>query len=673
VAAGDTLQSIAARLYANPSLWYVIADANGLKGSEILKPGTRLTIPNTIESGRLTADTHTVYHESDIVGSKLPNLKSPPPSIVRDHLWRCCWRSSSRSSPSSSPSPRRDSARRSASALIAGELPTTAALIAGATGGAAGVSAVIGVEGGLSGAAIAGALIGGVVGGAIGGALAGFAGSALTQGVQIAMGLQKSFDWKQLAADIGGGALGGIGTALSAGVSAIVKVAQLAVNVGRIARVAAVLADTAVNVAAEAVQQAATHDGRIEQPWMLAVAGGAVLGFEVVGGLASRAFKSEKGVTKALTGAATPDSAGNAVGKQVRFADGVNIDTKPASALNFKSTETKFGAAFKKVDAKTRVTTDGKQSLDVLDASAGGNNAIVIPKSANDIEAFAVSNATAASKLDQVADVKTVDSLGKLKAGETAEFSKDTVADVAETSLGKVKKPEVPIVEAKVVSGPDDESILRNLIDEVGETRLAKDPDAVDLNVIPTKYYLPEIVAKAKLPKGVQKSLKENVFTSETKANDRLYAAFQKAYRGGQAADAPESAATRFGSHQADLIQRLQVKKAAPARQAKRLKEIEELRAKGEEPKENVLNAARDYELKKDQIREDAAAIERVFGLDKNPTEAKADRTLAGLTGYTDFAAASGRGTCARSWLRWTTRKVPRPITSSSTTRCAGS
>ncbi len=78
--AGDTLQSIAAQLYGNPSLWFVIADANGLTGSEQLKAGTRLTIPNSVEAGRLTSDTHKVYRESEIVGSRLPNLKSPAPS-----------------------------------------------------------------------------------------------------------------------------------------------------------------------------------------------------------------------------------------------------------------------------------------------------------------------------------------------------------------------------------------------------------------------------------------------------------------------------------------------------------------------------------------------------------------------------------------------------------------
>ena len=79
VQAGETLQSIAAQVYGNPSLWFVIADANGLSGSETLREGMHLKIPNTVQIGRITDETHTIYREGEIVGSKLPNLKSPPP------------------------------------------------------------------------------------------------------------------------------------------------------------------------------------------------------------------------------------------------------------------------------------------------------------------------------------------------------------------------------------------------------------------------------------------------------------------------------------------------------------------------------------------------------------------------------------------------------------------
>jgi YD repeat-containing protein len=76
---GDSLQGIAAAVYGNPSLWFVIADANGLNPGEPIKAGTQLKIPNSIQQGQFTSETHALYNESDIVGSTLPNLKSPPP------------------------------------------------------------------------------------------------------------------------------------------------------------------------------------------------------------------------------------------------------------------------------------------------------------------------------------------------------------------------------------------------------------------------------------------------------------------------------------------------------------------------------------------------------------------------------------------------------------------
>src|SRR5262249_4860931 len=48
VIAGETLQSIAGAIYGHPELWFVIADANGLNGSEQLQAGMRLIIPNSV-------------------------------------------------------------------------------------------------------------------------------------------------------------------------------------------------------------------------------------------------------------------------------------------------------------------------------------------------------------------------------------------------------------------------------------------------------------------------------------------------------------------------------------------------------------------------------------------------------------------------------------------------
>src|SRR5258708_21241266 len=70
---------IASQVYGNQCLWSVIADATGLNQGERIAAGRTLTIPNSVKTGHITADNHRVYSESEIVGSTLPNLKTPPP------------------------------------------------------------------------------------------------------------------------------------------------------------------------------------------------------------------------------------------------------------------------------------------------------------------------------------------------------------------------------------------------------------------------------------------------------------------------------------------------------------------------------------------------------------------------------------------------------------------
>lgn len=48
VRAGETLQSLAMAYYGSPAYWYLIADANNLRGDEALIEGVTLTIPNRV-------------------------------------------------------------------------------------------------------------------------------------------------------------------------------------------------------------------------------------------------------------------------------------------------------------------------------------------------------------------------------------------------------------------------------------------------------------------------------------------------------------------------------------------------------------------------------------------------------------------------------------------------
>ncbi|RST45000.1 LysM peptidoglycan-binding domain-containing protein, partial [Variovorax sp. DXTD-1] len=50
VSAGDTLQGIAKGAYGDSSLWYLIADANGLGSDADLRTGQVLTIPTRVGS-----------------------------------------------------------------------------------------------------------------------------------------------------------------------------------------------------------------------------------------------------------------------------------------------------------------------------------------------------------------------------------------------------------------------------------------------------------------------------------------------------------------------------------------------------------------------------------------------------------------------------------------------
>jgi YD repeat-containing protein len=167
---GDSLQSIASQMYGNASLWFVIAEANGLNAGDALKAGTQLLIPNTIQSGTITADNHKVYSATDIVGSTLPNLKSPPPP----HHGGC-------------------------GAILAIIIVVVVAVVVSifAPELAAFVyDAAASVLGPLSTAAsIALAVASTVVAGAVVGAI----GSIVQQGLFIALGYQQKFSWKEVA------------------------------------------------------------------------------------------------------------------------------------------------------------------------------------------------------------------------------------------------------------------------------------------------------------------------------------------------------------------------------------------------------------------------------------------------------------------------------------------
>ena len=88
---GDTLQGIAQQLLGSASLWYVLADANGLSGSEALVAGQKIRLPDaaTRLAGLNNAQSYTPYNAGSLIGETDPllSLKATPVPIEASGFW----------------------------------------------------------------------------------------------------------------------------------------------------------------------------------------------------------------------------------------------------------------------------------------------------------------------------------------------------------------------------------------------------------------------------------------------------------------------------------------------------------------------------------------------------------------------------------------------------------
>ncbi|WP_249605546.1 LysM peptidoglycan-binding domain-containing protein, partial [Chromobacterium sp. IRSSSOUMB001] len=84
VRGGDTLQSLAAGLWGDKSLWYLLADANGLSGNETLAAGQTLRVPNKVTNVHNNSGTYRVYNPGEAIGDVTPTLPDPPPPPPQD-------------------------------------------------------------------------------------------------------------------------------------------------------------------------------------------------------------------------------------------------------------------------------------------------------------------------------------------------------------------------------------------------------------------------------------------------------------------------------------------------------------------------------------------------------------------------------------------------------------
>lgn len=198
---GDTLQSIAAAVWGDASLWYLIAEANGLTAASVLVDGLTLLIPAQAGALHNTADTFRPYDPNKAIGDVNPTQPKPPAKpnkgcgVVGQII-----------------------AAAIAVVVAAIIAPYATAAIANLAAGA-GTFTGAGVAAGVTSVTVGATTVSIGVGSFVaGGAIAGAAAAIASQGFLIATGAQDKFDWK----GVGLSALsGGIG----AGLGSVMKLA----------------------------------------------------------------------------------------------------------------------------------------------------------------------------------------------------------------------------------------------------------------------------------------------------------------------------------------------------------------------------------------------------------------------------------------------------------------
>ena len=199
---GDNLRSIAQTFWGDESLWFLIASANGLNGTEPLPAGMVLVIPNKVTNIHNKSTTFRVYDPNQAIGDISPTAVSQQAQAAPPKKKHGCG-----------------GVGQILVAIVA--IAVTAFIAPYAIAGASNALASVGI--GTAGASVAGGVaitaggtaIASGAGFVIGGGLAAAAGSIASQGLAVATGLQSKFDWSGVAlAALSGGIAGGLGGAL---------------------------------------------------------------------------------------------------------------------------------------------------------------------------------------------------------------------------------------------------------------------------------------------------------------------------------------------------------------------------------------------------------------------------------------------------------------------------
>ena len=190
VRAGDTLQGIALAMWGDSSLWYRIADANGISGATALAEGRTLTLPSGVIKSSYNATGFKPYNPGEAIGDVTP----------------------------STPQPQAGGKKNKCGVIGMVLLAVVAIAVTVVTAGAAAAAlapSISSIGAGIS--AVLGGTLATTAGIGLGGAIAIGAGAAavgsiVSQGIGVATGIQEKFSWKAVGlAAIGGGVSAGIG------------------------------------------------------------------------------------------------------------------------------------------------------------------------------------------------------------------------------------------------------------------------------------------------------------------------------------------------------------------------------------------------------------------------------------------------------------------------------
>ncbi|MEM9101106.1 MAG: polymorphic toxin-type HINT domain-containing protein [Pseudomonadota bacterium] len=190
---GDTLQTIAARFYGDSSLWYLIAESNGLSANTSLLAGQNIIIPEVMQSAYFNSSVQTTYDWGERIGNINPSLPNMPE--IPD-------------APPPPPPPPTNQCEQIVSILVVVVIAVVSAVA---------VAALTAVTGPI------GAVVGGVLIGAVEGAVS----QVAVQGVQMAFGSREAGDFDG-AAIAEGAIMGGVAGGFSGGMASFGKIAARA-------------------------------------------------------------------------------------------------------------------------------------------------------------------------------------------------------------------------------------------------------------------------------------------------------------------------------------------------------------------------------------------------------------------------------------------------------------